>query len=77
LYALLTNSAQRSPIMIAGALVLPPISVGMIEASATRGRSTPRTRVPRLHARVDEGEREWIGRAHVGDVVEHVHRHPN
>jgi hypothetical protein len=31
----LTKSAQRSPIMIDGALVLPLISLGMIEASAT------------------------------------------
>lgn len=29
-----TKSAQRSPIMILGALVLPPTSRGMIEASA-------------------------------------------
>jgi len=31
-----SHAAARSPIMIAGALVLPPTSVGMIEASATR-----------------------------------------
>ena len=32
-----TMSAAFSPIMIDGALVLPDVSVGMIEASATRG----------------------------------------
>ena len=31
-----SHAAARSPIMIAGALVLPPMSVGMTEASATR-----------------------------------------
>ena len=36
-------SAAFSPIMIVGALVLPPISVGMIEASTMRKASTPRT----------------------------------
>ena len=33
-----------SPIMIDGALVLPDVSVGMIEASATRNPWMPRTR---------------------------------
>ena len=36
--------AAFSPIMMAGALVLPEVSVGMIEASATRSPSMPRTR---------------------------------
>jgi hypothetical protein len=38
------QSAARSAIMIVGALVLPPISVGMIEASTTRRFSMPCTR---------------------------------
>ena len=37
----LIMSAAFSPIMIVGALVLPPISVGMIEASTTRKASRP------------------------------------
>src|ERR1700746_3107764 len=36
-------SAAFSPIMMVGALVLPPISVGMIEASTTRKPSQPCT----------------------------------
>src|SRR3954447_1785260 len=36
-------SAAFSPIMMLGALVLPPIRVGMIEASTTRKPSTPYT----------------------------------
>ena len=39
-----TKSAQRSPIMIDGALVFPDTSFGMIDASATYSPSTPRTR---------------------------------
>ena len=39
-----TMRAAFSPIMIAGALVLPEVSVGMIEASATRRPAIPRTR---------------------------------
>src|SRR5262249_12485200 len=38
------RSAAFSPIITDGALVLPPTSVGMIEASTTRSASTPRTR---------------------------------
>ncbi len=36
--------AACSPIIIAGAFVLPPVMLGMIEASATRSPSMPRTR---------------------------------
>ena len=36
--------AQCSPIIIAGALVFPPTMLGMIDASATRSPSMPRTR---------------------------------
>ncbi len=38
------RSAARSAIIMVGALVLPPISVGITEASITRSPSTPRTR---------------------------------
>ncbi len=38
-----TSSAAFSPIMIDGAFVLPPVIDGMIEASATRSPSMPRT----------------------------------
>ncbi len=38
------QSAARSAIMIVGALVLPPISVGITEASTTRRFSMPCTR---------------------------------
>ncbi len=41
--ALRIKSAAFSPIMIDGALVLPPIRVGMIEASTTRRPAMPRT----------------------------------
>src|SRR5215211_477301 len=39
-----TKSATRSPIMIAGAFVLPVVTIGITEASATRSPSTPLTR---------------------------------
>src|SRR5688572_14495094 len=39
-----TISAHFSPIMMVGALVLPLVSVGMIEASATRRPAMPWTR---------------------------------
>ena len=42
--ALSTMSAAFSPIMIDGALVLPDVSVGMIEASAIRSPGMPWTR---------------------------------
>ncbi len=42
--AVLTRSAARSPIMMAGALVCPRVISGRIETSATRRPSTPRTR---------------------------------
>ena len=38
-----TISDSFSPIMIAGALVLPEVMVGMMEASATLSCPTPRT----------------------------------
>ena len=38
------NSAARSPIMIDGAFVLPVVTIGMIDASATRRPSMPCTR---------------------------------
>ena len=37
------SSAPFSPIIMAGALVLPEVNVGMIEASTTRRNSIPRT----------------------------------
>src|SRR4029079_6418820 len=40
----LMRSLPRSPIMIVGALVLPPMRVGMTDASTTRSAETPRTR---------------------------------
>ena len=39
-----TISAHFSPIMMVGALVLPLVSVGMMEASATRRPAMPWTR---------------------------------
>lgn len=42
--ALWMKAAARSPIMIAGALVLPVTRVGMMEVSATRTLSKPSTR---------------------------------
>src|SRR3954463_15526385 len=39
-----TNSAQRLPIIMAGALVLPALMFGMAERSQTRNALTPRTR---------------------------------
>jgi hypothetical protein len=43
-YAALIKSAAFSAIMMVGALVLPPISVGMTEASTIRSPCSPRTR---------------------------------
>ena len=43
-HSLRIRSATLSPIMIEGALVLPEVSVGMIEASATRRPWMPCTR---------------------------------
>lgn len=40
----LIRLAQCSPIIIAGAFVFPPVIPGMIDASATRSPSMPRTR---------------------------------
>ena len=37
--------AQCSPIIIAGAFVFPPVTLGMIEASATLSPSTPSTQL--------------------------------
>jgi len=37
------KEATRSAIMMVGALVLPPTSVGITEASTTRRPSSPRT----------------------------------
>jgi DNA-binding NarL/FixJ family response regulator len=42
-----TSSAARSPIMIAAAFVWPPITSGMIDASATRRSASPWTRSAR------------------------------
>jgi hypothetical protein len=39
--SVLIMSAAFSPIIMVGALVLPPIRVGMIEASTTRKPSSP------------------------------------
>jgi hypothetical protein len=39
-----TNSAQRLPIIMAGAFVFPALMFGMAERSQTRKFSTPRTR---------------------------------
>jgi hypothetical protein len=43
-YAALIKSAAFSAIMMVGALVLPPTSVGMTEASTIRSPCSPRTR---------------------------------
>src|ERR1700756_5773753 len=44
--AAVMREAACSPIIMAGAFVLPPGMLGMIEASATRRPSMPRTRGP-------------------------------
>ena len=43
-YAALIKSAALSAIMMVGALVLPPTSIGMTEASTIRSPCSPRTR---------------------------------
>jgi hypothetical protein len=40
-YRVSRKSAQRSPIMMVAALVLPDVTAGMTEASATRSPGTP------------------------------------
>ena len=63
---LIMSSAHRLPSIIAGALVLPALMLGMAERSQTRSRSTPRTRI-RNRARPSDRRVRPCGRSRSGD----------
>ena len=63
------NSAQRSPIIIEGALVLPPIRVGMTEASATRRRSTVSYTHLTLPGMAERGGGSFISVGSIGGIL--------